>query len=316
MTVCIAILCTELKKLITVTAKLMSDPYGTISVEGVEKHRFLSVIAPWVASYSCDDSRTAVSILRRINKRIAELSPSPRTFAEVNAATPIAGDEIIKVCEEAYETELLKIYEMEILHPYGMTRDQFFEYGRARFTEAQFTEIVQSIKDAHTGVTLMVAGFESDGVGRIFEISPLGVAKEQPLKYHAIGAGSVLALSALYPLGEFYDSNQLNEIVYRACAAKFNAENAPSVGENTYLFVQEKGGMKISMLWEDDSDPIEKLRKIWKTSGQPPIPGSAKKHLTTHLKAFDLERLFKAVEVGRTRNEGVKDDAERQDAGT
>jgi hypothetical protein len=306
-TVCIAILCPKLKKLVTVTDELMSDEFGAISVEGVKKHRFLNLAAPWVASYSCDDARMAMSILRRINNRIKELKPG--IFETARTVGAMSGDEVIDICEWAYDAELLRIYEMEILHSFGMTRDEFFLHGRQRFTEDQFTEIVKEIKGTHTGVTLMVAGFESDGEGRIFEISPWGVAKEQPLKYHAIGAGAPLALSTLYPLGEFYDSEELNDIVYRACAAKFNAENAPSVGESTYLFVQGQGGMMISMLWDEKSDSISQLRKKWKTAGQPPIPRGAKKYLKTHLRTLDLEKILRAAEVGKARNEGVKKDA-------
>src|ERR1035437_1280790 len=56
------------------------------------------------------------------------------------------------------------------------------------------------------------------------------------LPYHAIGSGAFAALGTLYQLS-YFPTHDLSETVYRACGAKFAAENAPGVGQSTYALV-------------------------------------------------------------------------------
>ena len=266
MTVCIAAVCSRLNYIIEVSDRLVSS--DETSADAVLKTDTLVPDVPWTVMFAGRPDN-----YKRLLARIKASLGDGRSPAEVVAAV-----------EEAYRLELLKIHETEILVPYGMSRDDFFVYGKERFTEYKFNAIVETLEQTHTDVTLLIAGFDERGDGRLYEASCWGVMKEQPLEFHASGSGRGTALGTLYPIPEFARSENLLDVTYRLCAAKFAAESTPTVGESTFLFALARGGKQISVLSPENLDA---LRRIWRTEGQPPVPDSAVSLLTEHLLIFD-----------------------------
>ena len=125
---------------------------------------------------------------------------------------------------------------------------------------------------------VLVAGLDPVGQTKLFSVSPSGVVTLAALPYHAIGAGAFIALGALYNLAHFPNID-LTETVYRACAAKFAAEMAPGVGESTYTLVISALADEWKLLLE-----VDELRELWRTKGQPPIPGNARRLIKRNLK--------------------------------
>ena len=262
MTVCIAAICYRLGYIVEVSDQLISS--DETSADAVLKTDTLVPDVPWMVMYA-GNAANYKRLLARIKSTLGD------------GKLPSA---VISAVEEAYRVELLKIHETEVLNPYGMSRDDFFAFGKERFTEYKFNAIVDVLEQTHTDVSLMIAGYDERGDGHIYEASCWGVVKEQPLDFHAIGSGRSIALGTLYPIPDFARSEDFIEVVYRLCAAKFSAESTPTVGTNTFLFALARGGGEVSVMSPED---INALRDMWRNEGQPPIPNRAIELLKEHL---------------------------------
>jgi hypothetical protein len=62
----------------------------------------------------------------------------------------------------------------------------------------------------------------------------------------------------------------LADTVYRTCAAKFAAEAAPSVGKQTHVMIVAPMAGTWTLLMD-----VDRLRELWKSKGQPPLPAGA-----------------------------------------
>jgi hypothetical protein len=267
-TVCIAAVCPDVDYVVAVSDQMISS--NEISTEGVSKMATLDKEAPWLLLYS----GTAPNYLRLYERITRNLTGS-------------SAAEVVDAIEEAYRVELLKIHDTEILAPYGISREDFIDHGRERFGEYKFSVILDSLEQTHTDVALLLAGHDGNA-WRIFEANCWGIVKEQPLQFHAIGNGRTIALGSLYPTPDFVRSKDLNEIVYRLCAAKFAAESAPGVGEETFVFGLSRAGKDVTVMIPY---AIPNLREIWKAQGQPPIPQSAMELLQARLWKYNIEEM-------------------------
>jgi len=169
MTVCIAAICSRLQYIIEVSDRLVSS--DETSADAVLKMETLVADVPWTVMFA--------GLPTNYKRLIARI--------KANLGDGRAPAEIVQAVEEAYRIELLKIHETEVLIPYGMSRDDFFAHGKERFTEYKFNAIVEVLEQTHTGVTLLIAGFDERGDGHLYQVSCWGVVKEQPLEFHAIG---------------------------------------------------------------------------------------------------------------------------------
>src|SRR5688572_32491726 len=152
-TVCIAAVCQNLKYVVAVSDQMISS--NETSTEGVLKVATLDGDAPWLLLYS----GTAPNYLRLYERIKSNLTGN-------------SAGEVVQSIENAYAVEVLKIHESEILAPYGMTREEFFEYGRERLGEYKFSAIIDSLEQSHTDVALLLAGYDaSTKTWRIFEAS-------------------------------------------------------------------------------------------------------------------------------------------------
>lgn len=218
MTVCIAAICKNLGRIVFVTDHLLSSEVA--ATDGPPKYGILSQTAPWVAMYAARDSRYVHPLLRRIQNFVKDDSL----------------DSVVAACRAGYREQLQEIHEAEVLWPYGMTRPEFYEHGLLKLGEPLFAQVVARLEQVHTGVTMLVAGFDPAGAGHLAEVSEIGAVVEQQLGFHAVGSGSYAALSALFPISGFAHSRDFSEIVYRVLAAKFSAESVPGVGQSTFAF--------------------------------------------------------------------------------
>src|ERR1043166_2649868 len=116
-TVCIAAVSRALNQVIAISDTMISS--DETSVEGVCKSACLSANGPWLLMYAGIAS-DAKPLIRRIGDHI-------KNGSAVTAA------KVVAACEQAYQVELLKRVESEVLLPYGMTREEFFAAGRERF---------------------------------------------------------------------------------------------------------------------------------------------------------------------------------------
>lgn len=90
--------------------------------------------------------------------------------------------------------------------------------------------------------------------------------------FHTIGSGSNIVLAVLNPLAGFCDGNDLHQIVYTLCAAKFAAESDDKVGRQTMVMCIDEMGQCQSM----SGHAIDDLRLSWLYQGRPPFPDLAR----------------------------------------
>jgi proteasome subunit B (beta)-like protein len=271
-TVCIGVVSQSLNQIAIVFDALISGP--GVSAEGVSKSDLLTHVGPWCVMYAGEAHR-----FRSLQKRIADALPQlhqihqiPLTEPKRTIAIPSL-QQVVKACEDAYKVELLKRQEVEILLPYGLTLQDFIDTGLSKFGERKFTELLSKIENSVLGVSLLVVGFDEEKRPHIFELSEAGVISNfDHIGFHAIGEGQAIALGTLYPKTNVRYLLDESYLVYYACSAKFAAENAPSVGDETTCVVI---GPPPRMYFNIFPKTLAELKTIWTNEGQPPVPATA-----------------------------------------
>jgi hypothetical protein len=128
---------------------------------------------------------------------------------------------------------------------------------------------MDQITDMDLGIELLVVGLDAYAQTRLFTVSGKGIVTRSALQYDAIGSGAPTALGTFYQL-KYFPVPELEDTIYRACAAKFAAENAPGVGRETYaLLVAPMSGVWTLVM------EVDRLRDLWQSDGQPPFPPKA-----------------------------------------
>ncbi|HXA19925.1 MAG TPA: hypothetical protein VN380_23300 [Thermoanaerobaculia bacterium] len=262
MTVCIAVTPRFRSEIILVSDQLLSSDVN--SVEGGFK--FTSLAPAWYVMFAGHAPR-----FRPLIETMCEPLGDTRN-------TRFTVQTIMAVAERAYYVELTKLIEIEILSPFGISRDDFVRKGRRWFGATEYSHVLNQIGSADLGIELLVVGVDAETQTQLFSVSSRGAVSPSVLPYHAIGSGAYLALGALYQLA-YFPGPDLTENVYRTCAAKFAAEAAPGVGRETHVMVTDPLMQKWAMIFG-----VDDLRKIWQTEGQPRFPPAAKRTIYRDLK--------------------------------
>ncbi len=260
-TVCIAAKCPQLNRIVFVADTMVSS--DTISTDKVMKMRHLGNAARWFALFAGPERRF-VPLVERIHK---ELGDSPGATVH----------EVIEAAQKAWHASHVELVEREVLGQLDISLDDCVHNGLQWFGERRHGAMLETIEELEShpsfAIDLLIAGFDAENEQHMFELSYSGrIARHANLLFHAVGAGRSAALSALYPQPLFSRGTNLNEIIYRMCAAKFAAESAPSVGRDTVVVVVSPDRQVFHMLF---NDVIDKLRVLWKEKGQPPVPEGA-----------------------------------------
>jgi len=254
-TVCIAASCKSLGRIVFVSDTLISSEIA--SVEGTMKFsmvRRAQGYESWIVMFAGYAPRFASLI--------------ERARAHLNGG---GYADIVNAFETSYKLELLKRIEGEVLLPYGWTRDDFLERGRMSLGDLRFERVCDRIESMTLDIDLLVAGFDEGGYAHMFELNTAGVVmKVDQACFHAIGIGAPAALGYLYPIAGFCKSEVFENTLYRVCAAKFIAENAPGVGMETTVAWMDRDG-SIGGMYDQG---VKQLRDVWSTSGQPPVPST------------------------------------------
>lgn len=276
MTVCIAVTPRFRSEIILVSDQLLSS-----EVTSIEAGLKLTKLGPgieWYIMFAGDATRFQ-PLVERMREPLGDVKD---TRLELRTA--------IELAERAYYVETTKFIEAEILGPYGLTRDDFVKKGRRWLGPATYAQLFEQIGSTDLGIEILVVGHDATAQTQMFSVSSRGLATRTVLPYHAIGSGSYLALGTLYQLAHF-PAMDLEENVYRTCAAKFAAEAAPGVGKQTQAMIVDPLMDRWAMLFN-----VDDLRKEWQRNGQPPIPTAAKRLIHRDLKpmrTFPLQRVPK-----------------------
>jgi hypothetical protein len=271
MTVCIAVWPQFTGSYILVTDQMLSSDVA--SVDGATKMAMIAPVGQWTAMFAGDATRFP-PLMDRVRELLGDVRNTRLSLGSVTAAV-----------EKAYEIELRARVEVDILMPYGMNRDEFVTKGREAVGDVRFNFVMDRIAATDLGIELLVVGLDGYAQSQMFTVSAKGAIIPSVLQYEAIGNGAPTALGTLYQL-KYFPTPDLEDVLYRACAAKFAAENVPGVGRETFALLVEPMSGAWTLVME-----VERLREIWESKGQPPFPSEARRIVSR-----DLRRLRKTQE--------------------
>jgi len=192
-------------------------------------------------------------------------------------------DQIVKVCTDAFIAENKKLAEETILATFGLTLKQFLK-SRSDLGESLYERTWAEISRIKVNCQLLVCGFDPEP--HIFVTENPGGDKLGFITncdfpgFGAIGSGSYLAESKLYELHQ-NPARSVVETLYTTILAKFVAEAATDVGEETYVRVFTKGG-EIEI--DNTFTFVEELRDRWKQHASYKIPEDAEAIILRHVK--------------------------------
>jgi hypothetical protein len=228
----------------------------------------------WGALYAANDITPVAPLMTGINKRL-----DPHRGGGLTAKV------VEEAAREAYHDIVCDQIVTKYLSRFGL-RDlaEFRHRGLKQFGRAVFKEICDRIDKFDLGVSLLIFGFEeADGVegaslnSHLFEVSNPGLIHDHnAYGFWTIGSGYLQALAALSGRGtrQFQD---VSETVYRLCEAKFCAET--TVGKATTVWVHFQDG-RIRQFHDDE---IDRMREIWATLRNQPIPSEARRIIQKRL---------------------------------
>jgi len=218
------------------------------------------------------------------------VSPLVALQDAVKCATANAdGDDLrsfARLCSNAYREERKHIIETEILAEYDL--ESYAEYQALKGSDQRLHEaLTEKIRKAEEDWNLLFFGFDGADRPHIFVITEYGKIQYCDAEgFAAIGSGAWIAYAALSRLG-FNRTLPRGEALYGMLAAKFSAESADGVGEETALLINshtDRLGHTVPGLQPKD---IAELKQEWKQL--PRIPDGAADRLEGYIKTGESE---------------------------
>ena len=130
--------------------------------------------------------------------------------------------------DETIQNEMLDIYGVDK----GFLKDLLLTKDLNPVSE----EILKVLLDFNLGTSILLVGFNNDGLGVISEINENRVTDITDLHFSAIGSGQIQAVNTLYFQSHTKEMDVLTA-VYNVFKAKSNAEVHEGVGKETDLLI-------------------------------------------------------------------------------
>jgi 20S proteasome alpha/beta subunit len=263
MTVCIALACDYNNAIVAVSdKKISSTAYSADAL--VSKFSMMSI--RWWAMWAASDISQVAPILR--NARPTDWESETLTL-----------DEIETLLVDAFHKHLKEVCTHRYLARFGLTMERFLAEGAKTLPPEAFMNIFKKIQEARLECTFLGFGFDPIRKARLFVLSDQGLISEaDPLAFAAIGSGAYGAESILF-FNKYRAGASIPEAVYQACEAKFIAESASDVGEETLAFVVHKDGGGQPLFDEQ----IKEIRALWESEGKPRKPREMEQKVTALL---------------------------------
>lgn len=181
----------------------------------------------WMAMMAGDDITPCVPIIDR----------AAGYFHNRNNSLAVARAVFKRACQQ----HLKEMREDAVLGGYGLSMDVFLKTGKRRFTDKIFNSLCDRMEPIELKCEFLIYGFDAIGNPHIFTV--VGGGSDAVLDkpgFSAIGCGRWAAEGLLYYLKQNI-SLSMEETIFNLCAAKFMAERAAGVGQDTYLYVKKPG---------------------------------------------------------------------------
>lgn len=230
----------------------------------------------WSAMVAGEVSQ-AQPLLNSLSRRVLECAKEEPTLEDMSA-----------LCTKVYQEYTVQLAEEGLLAPFGLSMSDFLN-SRERMGDTLFEQVWAAISKITVGCDLLVCGYSS-GVPHIFSVSNPTVSHPSFITYYdepgfaAIGTGGMLAEATLYSF-EHGKVSSLEETIYRTTYAKFVAESASDIGEDTVIRSLDKDG---NVLTFDPSAAMD-LRDKYIARDYRTIPEPAKMDIAKGMEAATVE---------------------------
>jgi hypothetical protein len=272
MTCCIAAMCDEGKKIVTVSDHMLT--MGDFSADGLALKNDL-LHRNWFALWS-DDASYVTAILDLVRKQLDR--DKEHDWLEVATAFVNARNAIL-----SFEIN------SQVLSRHNYSDRTFYGGGgRAALTPTVFNSLQREVCNVKLDVEFLVGGFDKEGDGHIFTFDNNGATKScDQAGFWSIGSGSYSANSTIFFAAKrngFNQNSDLRLCLYVASSAKFMAESADGVGIKTFVTVQEFNHPSGYV----PEPVIDAYRTRWFENFAPKLPRSEADFLMDNLKPGKL----------------------------
>ena len=243
MTVCIAALCDNRKSLLLVADRMI----GLAIAEAELNIRKTMPLHPdWWVMIAGNGIAPAFDIIDAARGKLPQ-SDSVTVDAAMDAVA------------DAYHAKRLSIAETRYIKSRGDTLAEFRATGVNRYPKTLYREIDTKIDDFELPLTLLVAGFDKNGVGQIFIVTDPGEAHRQDIPaFASIRSGKYTAEASLL-YRKMNPHMTLPKAVYFVFEAKVAGERASGVGVDTDLYLVKKGQRAVRVAKKSENA----LDNIW-----------------------------------------------------
>lgn len=188
-----------------------------------------------------------------------------------------------RLCRSVYRNERKPLLENEVLANYDI--ETYTEYvSLSRSTDPVdrdlYSKVKEKIEETESEWGLLFAGFDKHGQAHLFTIEGGKVTYLDKVGFAAIGSGAWRARVALSSY-RFVRPLPFSQAIFGILAAKFSAEAADGVGDDTILTVLEPEMVGSPVFWDHT---IDALRRLW--LGLPRFPNEAEKTIWEALNDF------------------------------
>ena len=179
-------------------------------------------------------------------------------------------DEIANAVFDECVAERDKVIEASVLRKRGYNWQEFRRKGKDLCPEATYYDLQTEMAGVDLSLDCLIAGFGKDDKAHLRLTNWKTPPEDYDLiGFYAIGSGNHAAISSLSHAIEYLNltpHKSVEEVLYHVMAAKFMAESAQDVGEDTFavilpqpLFLTPMGG-------------DEFVRAQWRKQGAPRLP--------------------------------------------
>ena len=248
MTICIATLCENDKKLVAVSDRMTTAEF--LSLEFEHSRGKMDALSHCTLALTAGDALAHTDLLRDVMDELAALTiPDVRHVAQ-------------KV-EKEFISARQSLAEKTILQAAGMSYQEFISQQQ-HLNPEMVLGLAQAYSQVKLGLEIVVAGVDAYGA-HIYGIEDPGVVTcYDALGFAAIGSGLPHAMSFLTEVG-YRASLSLNEALWITYEAKRRSERAPGVGNKfTDVVIIDDNG--ITYLDETNLKQLENIHESYNAS--------------------------------------------------
>lgn len=264
MTICIATICDEFKKVVVASDRMITGRYPPIEFE--HEISKINKLTETCVMLSAGNALPSEELLQKVKPKIRE--KGGLSIAQIN-----------DIIEEAYEELRTKEIEARYLRPRKiMTIENFYKEYINKIPQGMAAALDGEMANFQYDLVILVAGVDEEGA-HLFTVHNPGISNyHNRLGYCSIGIGDLHSSISLIS-SNFSPHTKLIHGIFNTYKAKRAAEVAPGVGRATDMAVIDSKGIKT--LTEGD---IKKLEEVYQETNRPQNLDELLKNLTISVK--------------------------------